>query len=194
MLTLVHAPMSRSTMTRWVLDELGADYQLREVSIMRRGGSGERDPNNPHPHKQVPALIDGETVVWEQIAIAIYLAELFPHSPLVRSSGHAQHGAFLSWLVWYAATLEPAVQGKMEGVLDDHFMLNRSHGMAFELLIKQLSEHPYLLGNEPTLPDFFVAGALDFARSAGPASEVLDAFLARMRNRPVYQSLMGGAA
>ena len=39
MLTLVHATQSRSFRILWLLEELGADYDIRAVSIRRRDGS-----------------------------------------------------------------------------------------------------------------------------------------------------------
>jgi glutathione S-transferase len=49
MLTLFHAPKSRSTRMIWLLEELGAPYEIRTVDVVRPTGGG-RDPANPHPH------------------------------------------------------------------------------------------------------------------------------------------------
>src|SRR5581483_9494414 len=54
MLTLYHAPQSRSTRFLWLLEELGADYKIAYTNIPRRDGSGAIDPANPHPDKKVP--------------------------------------------------------------------------------------------------------------------------------------------
>ncbi len=40
MLTLIHAPLSRSSRIIWLLEELGADYDIRYVDIRRWDGSG----------------------------------------------------------------------------------------------------------------------------------------------------------
>lgn len=192
MLTLVHAPMSRSEVMRVILEELGAAYELREVSVYRRDGSGGEDANNPHPHKQVPALIHNDTVIWEQSAIAIYLSELYSDSPLVRAPGHPERGAFLSWISWYAATFEPALISKFDGVLDSDPGKKRMYDRVSALVQTQLSSHDYLMGDAPTLPDFFLAGALNFVRELLPESDVLDAYAARM-DRPIARRLRGGA-
>ena len=56
-----HAPQSRSTRLLWLLEELGADYRIHYVDILRREGQGRTDPANPHPLKQAPALeVDGQ--------------------------------------------------------------------------------------------------------------------------------------
>lgn len=190
MLTLVHAPMSRSDMMRVILEELGAEYDIREVTVLRRDGSSGEDPNNPHPHKQVPALIHDGAVIWEQSAIAIYLSELFPDSPLVRAPGDPERGPFLSWISWYAATFEHALIDKFDGVLDDNPGKKRMYERVCALLEKRFSAHDYLMGDAPTIPDFFLAGAMNFVRDLLPESESLDAYAARM-DRPIARRLRG---
>ena len=73
MLTLIHAPLSRSSRIIWLLEELGAEYEIRYVDIRRWDGSGGPDENNPHPHKQVPALLHDGTLIWESVAVVQYL-------------------------------------------------------------------------------------------------------------------------
>src|SRR5271163_2491315 len=82
MLTLVHAPRSRSFGLLWLLEEVGEPYQIQYVSIRRADGSGALDPANPHPHGKVPVLKDGDAVIFEQSAIALYLADKFPQAKL----------------------------------------------------------------------------------------------------------------
>lgn len=190
MLTLVHSPMSRSEVMRVILEEIGAEYDIREVTVYRRDGSGGEDANNPHPHKQVPALIHNDAVIWEQSAIAIYLSELYPDSPLVRAPGHPERGPFLSWISWYAATFEHALIAKFDGVIDTDPGKKRMYERVCTLVEKQLSAHDYLMGDAPVIPDFFLAGALNFVRDLLPQSEVLDAYATRM-DRPIARHLRG---
>ncbi|MBO6673914.1 MAG: glutathione S-transferase family protein [Rhizobiales bacterium] len=192
MLTLVHSPMSRSDMMRVILEELDAEYDICEVTVLRRDGSGGEDPDNPHPHKQVPALIHNGAVIWEQSAIAIYLSELFPDSPLVRAPGHPERGPFLSWISWFAATFEHALIAKFDGVLDDNPGKRRMYERVCGLLEKQFSAHDYLMGDAPTIPDFFLAGAMNYVRDLLPESDSLDAYAVRM-DRPIARRLRGDA-
>lgn len=59
MLTLYHAPRSRSFRILWLLEELGVPYDTEMVSIRRRDGSGHIPPDyiDIHPHGKVPALV-----------------------------------------------------------------------------------------------------------------------------------------
>ena len=82
MLTLYHAPQSRSSRILWLLEELGADYELVITDIPRQDGSGAADPRNPHPDKKVPALVHDGALITESIAIVQYLADLYPKAGL----------------------------------------------------------------------------------------------------------------
>jgi glutathione S-transferase len=53
MLTLFHAPRSRSTRILWLLEELGRPFEVEYVSIARGDGtpaSGPRSPTARFPH------------------------------------------------------------------------------------------------------------------------------------------------
>src|ERR1700712_5272827 len=105
MLTLVHAPRSRSFAMLWLLEEIGEPYEVRYVSIRRGDGSGSLDPANPHPHGKVPALIDGDATIFEQSAIALYLADKFPNAHLGPGVGDPGRGAFVTMLAYYAGVI-----------------------------------------------------------------------------------------
>src|ERR1700761_6678581 len=102
MITLFHAPRSRSQRFLFLLEELGAPYEIKTVTIRRADGSGAIDPLNPHPHGKTPAIRDGETVVFESTAIALYLTDKFPQAGIGPVVGDAGRGAYLSWLAYYA--------------------------------------------------------------------------------------------
>ena len=57
MLSLFHAPDSRSSRFIWLLEELGVEHEIVYCDIPRRSGRGAPDPRNPHPEKRVPALV-----------------------------------------------------------------------------------------------------------------------------------------
>ena len=95
MLTLVHAPRSRSSRFVWLLEEIGEPYDIQYVSIRRVDGSGAVDPANPHPHGKVPFLKDGGSMVFEQTAIALYLADEFPDALSGQQLAISGEGRFL---------------------------------------------------------------------------------------------------
>src|ERR1700759_4444780 len=101
MITLYHAPKSRSSRFIFLLEELGAPYEIKTVSIRRGDGSGALDPANPHPHGKTPAISDDGTLVFESAAIALYLTDKFPGNGIGPLIGDPKRGAYLSWLAYY---------------------------------------------------------------------------------------------
>ena len=58
---------------------------------------------------KVPALKHGDALITEQVAIFLYLADLFPEARLAPPIGDPLRGPYLRWMVFYAACFEPAV-------------------------------------------------------------------------------------
>jgi glutathione S-transferase len=119
MLTLYHAPQSRSSRIVWLLEELGADYTLQISGIPRRDGTGGPDPANPHPDKKVPALVADGVLITESIAIVLYLTDAFPAAGVGPTAGDPQRGPYLSWLAYYAGVIEPVVNLEFAGLADN---------------------------------------------------------------------------
>ena len=91
--TLYHAPESRSDTVVTLIHMLGADVDVKEVTIPRQDGSGVSDPANPHPEKKVPYLVDGDEHVRERGAIMLYLTDKYPQAKLGPLPGEAGRGA-----------------------------------------------------------------------------------------------------
>ena len=184
MITLYHAPQSRSSRMIWLLEELGVPYAIRPVSIFRAmTGTGEADPANPHPAKQVPAIVDGDVLVAESVAIVLYLTDAFPEAGLGPLPGEPGRGEYLTWLAWYAAAMEPAMFAHFGAELDNP-MKKRSYDAAVRRLEAALAKGPYLMGDNFTGADLLVGSALAFGRQAFPGSAVLDAYVQRCKSRP----------
>jgi glutathione S-transferase len=183
-LTLIHAPRSRSTRFLWLLEELGTPYEVRRVTIKRGDGSGARDPGNPHPHGQVPALLDGEVLVTESAAVALYLTDKVPDAGLGAAIGDPLRGPYLSWLAYYAGVLEPVVTNHFKGRDATDPADKAAYEALDERLRTTLEGQPWLLGDRFTAADILFVSLLQFARQAMPPHEVYDAWLARANARP----------
>lgn len=176
MITLYHAPRSRSSRFIWLLEELGARYEIVYVDIKRRTGVGARDPKNPHPDGKVPALLHDEWLVTESAAIALYLTDLFPEKRIGALPGDAQRGEYLTWLAFYAGVMEPML-GDREKNPEEAEKVDRR-------VLQALEKGPYLLGEQFSAADILLASLLQFARSLLPSAKVLDDFLTRVTARP----------
>lgn len=184
MLTLFHAPWSRSSRLVWLLEEIGAPYDICYCDIARADGSGARDPRNPHPDGKVPALLHDDVLVTESMAVALYVADLFPQAGLGAPVGSPERGAFLTWLAWIAGEMEPAFWAKISGATDKDAQAQARYDAVLARLFAALDRGPYLMGQRFTAVDVMVGSALAWAREFTPASGALDAYLERVLERP----------
>ena len=80
-ITLYYSPQTRATGARILLEELGAPYDLHVLN-MKAGEQRQPAYLAINPLGKVPAIRHGEALVTEQVAIFIYLADLFPKAGL----------------------------------------------------------------------------------------------------------------
>jgi len=185
-LTLFHAPQSRSSRMIWLLEELGADYEIRYVGVARADGSGGPDPSNAQPDKKVPALLHDDVLVTESAAICLYLTDLHPEAGIGPVAGDPKRGTYLTWLAYYAGVIEPVVSIEFAG-LGGNEVLARTFRGPKEMQARvgdALGKGPYLLGDAFSAADLLLASLGQFARHMLPAGEPVDAYLARLNARP----------
>ena len=193
MLTLIHKPMTRSGSIVWLLEEIGAPYETKIVSLRSADGSGSADPANPHPHGKVPALVHDGHVVFEGCAIALYLTDLFPQAKLGPRVGDAQRGEFLSWLAYRPGVMEPAFLERRLGIKHIHGAMGWAPPDDVEATLNQhLSKNKYFLGDEFSTADIMVGGGINFMIMFKMMSEtpVLKEYCARLVSRPAFQKMM----
>ena len=184
MLTLFHAPWSRSSRLVWLLEEIGAGYDICYCDIARMDGSGARDPRNPHPDGKVPALLHDDVLVTESMAVALYLSDLFPDAGLGAAVGSPERGAFLTWLAWTAGEMEPAFWERISGATETDPKARARYDAVIARLSGALERGPYLMGQRFTAVDVMVGSALAWAREFLPPNPALDLYLERVLDRP----------
>lgn len=186
MLELIHAPRTRSTRFVWLLEELGADYSLRYVSVQRADGSGTCDPQNPHPDGKVPALVHDGVLVTESAAIALYLTDLFPSAGIGPQVAMPARGTYLSWLSYYAGVIEPVLTLQLAELLANPLVRSTFRGREeVDLrIVRALRAGPYLCGSDFTGADLLVASMGQFSRQLLPEGALVDTYLERCLQRP----------
>lgn len=187
LVTLFHSPQTRSSGALALLEELSAPYKLHVIN-MKAGEQRQAAFLAINPMGKVPAILHGDTLVTEQVAIGIYLADAFPEAGITPAIGDALRGPFLRWYVFYAACFEPAVVDKA---------LKREPGNAamvpygdlsttLHTLTAQLSKGPWLLGDRFTAVDTLWGTALSWMTAFGLVDAVapIKAYLERWNARP----------
>jgi glutathione S-transferase len=190
MLTLYHAPQSRSSGFLWLLEETGAPYDVKLVSIKRGDGTGAGDPANPHPHGKVPAIVHDGALVFEQTAIALYLSDAFPDAKLGPRIGEKLRGEFVTMLAYYSGVIEPSFVSKFlnwqvpagsAGWVDADASL--------KYVVSRLEKGPYILGNDFCAADALYAGSFNLFMGSPllPETPLLRGYVDRCLARPAYK-------
>ena len=144
------------------LEEAGVPYEPVPVDT-RRGEQHEAAFRTINPNGKVPAIVDGETTVFDSNAILLYLAEktgkfLPPDVPGAR-------GTLLSWLMFVASGVGPfsgqavhfrnfAPEKVPYGIKRYDFEARRH----WQIVEDRLSEATYMLGETYTIVDMSVWG------------------------------------
>jgi glutathione S-transferase len=184
MLTLYHAPQSRSSRFLWVLEELGEPYAVEYVDIRRGDGSGAADPRNPHPDGKVPALVHDGQLVTESAAICAYLTDAFPKAKLGPLPGERTRGAYLTWLAYYAGVIEPVVIAKVQGRTERDPDEKRAYDLMETRLRSALEAGPHVLGDVFSAADILVVSVFQWMRAVMPPGALYDDYVKRCTARP----------
>ncbi len=186
-ITLFHAPRTRSTGALILLEELGVPYTLEVLDLKKEE---HRSPAYlaVNPMGKVPAIRDGDAIVTEQVAIFLYLADLFPAAGLAPPIGDALRGPYLRWLVYYAACFEPAVVDRALG-RDAGGRAMSPYGdydTVIGIVTAALSASPYLLGERVSAADILWGTALGWTTAFRlvPESPEIAEYVRRIADRP----------
>ncbi|HEV2674477.1 MAG TPA: glutathione S-transferase family protein [Aliidongia sp.] len=182
-----HSPNTRSGGTRVLLEELGAPYELKVLN-MKAGEQREPGYLAINPMGKVPAIVHGGSLVTEQVAIYLYLADLFPDAGLAPGLGDPLRGSYLRWMVYYGSCFEPAVVDKSlkREPAPPQMCPYGDFDTMLKTLVDQLAIGPYMLGERFTAVDVLWGGALTWmtAFKLVPDLPEIMAYIGRINARP----------
>lgn len=189
-LVFFHNPHSRAAMTRALLEELGAEYELCVIDF-RRNEQLSEDYRAINPMGKVPAIRHDGVVVTETIAIYIYLADLYREAGLAPSLDDPRRGAYLRWLVFYAACFEPAIADRAMK-RDPGPRVQSPYGdfdSVLNTITAALTPGPWLLGERFSAADVLWGNALRWVTSFGmvEATPSIKQYVERVMARPAQQ-------
>jgi glutathione S-transferase len=189
MITLYHHPKTRSSRFIFLLEELGAPYEIKTVTVQRGDGTGVRDATNPHPHGKVPAISDDGVLVFESSAIALYLTDKFPKNGIGPLVGDSKRGAYLSWLAYYSGVMEPAWTMRFLKVPTPRGTAGWAPAEeVMNFTFKTLEGGPYILGDRFSAVDILIGTT--FAMFMGgptlPKTPLVEAYVKRVVERPAF--------
>ena len=188
-----HCPRTRSSGTLTLLEELGAEYDLRAMN-MKVGEHRQPAFLAINPLGKVPAIQHGGALVTEQAAIVIYLADLYPEAGLAPALTDPLRGPYLRWLVFYGSAFEPAVVDKAMQREPGQTGMSPygSYDAVIDAVSTQLQRGPYLLGDRFTAADVLWGGALGWTMmfKVVPERPEFVAYVERVNTRPASRRAM----
>lgn len=192
-ITFFHSPNTRSTGTFVLLEELGAPYELRVIDT-KAGEQRKPAYLAVNPMGKVPAIRDGGTLVTEQGAIFIHLADRFPAKKLAPALDDPLRGAYLRWLVFYGSSFEPALVDKAMNRASPPPAMSPygDYDTMLKTLVDQLAKGPYLLGDRFSAADVLWGGALTYTTMFKLVPELpeIAAYIRRHAARPSVAKVM----
>jgi len=198
MLTLYHSPQSRSIRPRWLLEEIGAPYEVKTISLAD-GDQKKPDYLSLNPNGAVPTLVDGDLVLWESAAICQYLADKFPDKRLAPPVGTPERGKYYQWIHYAMSGLEPAAvtiflhtiqrpeADRVPALVNE---AKQRLSAAVKVVDDAVAGREWILGSQFTAADVMVGSTLAWCQMMGmlgDQSPNAAAYLGRCAARPAFQ-------
>ncbi len=196
MITIYGVPRSRTMRSLWMLEELGVPYENVKTNFAT-GDTRKPDYLKINPNGHVPALEDGDTLLFESLAINLYLARKYDKGLWPKTVD--DEGRSFQWSVWAMTELEEPV---ITTLLHRMFFPTAQRDPAkaddaaerakkpLGVLEGALAGRAYLLGGGFNVADLNVASVLSWAPIAGidlAPFPAVQAWLARCTGRPAFQ-------
>ncbi len=183
-------PQSRAVIAKWMLDECAASYEIVPIDFQKR------EHKTPaflkiNPAGKLPALVDGQTRLFENAAIGLYLAEKFPDAGLAPPPGSPERGRFLSLMVYATSQLEPSLGDSMMKQPTPPQRGWNDFEAVKDAVESELGAGPWLLGERFSLADVMIGSVLLWQRRSGGSTgrPALEAYMDRLAARPAAMKL-----
>ena len=199
MITIHHAPGTRGFRLLWLCEELALPYAVEKVDFSAEYRASPRW-RRMNPVGKVPAMVDGDFVMFESGAMLQYLLERYGEGRLQPPRDATAYGTFLQWC-WFAE----ATFGRATGEMANHkrAFAGALHGVSLgfmsffaracvQALEQALARGSYLVGEAFTAADIMMGYTLQsFGRHVPDAFPPnVDAYWQRLGERAGYRAAM----
>jgi glutathione S-transferase len=189
---------TRAFRALWIAKELGIGYEHLAVEI---GDAGARTPEflAINPNGRLPVIVDGDFVLFESLAITMYLAKKHAAGTLYPASLESEARTW-QWSLWAVTEVDRGVNiWSLHAVrlpAAEQDAAKRAEALKvlaapFKVLDAAVAKQPYLLGDQFTVADLNVAAvisrAVEMDLSAVPH---LKAWLVRCLERPAARAAL----
>lgn len=194
MLTIYGVHRSRATRNLWLAAELGIPFKQEPVTQPYRAHAAPVHTRMPdflkiNPNGHVPAIDDDGLVLFESLAINLYLAK--KHGGPLAAANIAEDGQMTMWSIWAITEVEGRALEVMRDPKGATAALEALKA-PFAVLDAALAKTGYLVGGRFTVADINVA---ECVRYAAAATQLFDGapnvkkWLAACQARPAFKEM-----
>lgn len=193
-LKLYYTPRTRSTRVRWLLAELGLDYEQVNVDLFKGEGQTKKY-KKIHPLGCVPALeVDG-SIIYESGAICDWLTDYYSEKQLAPSYKSDLRIKYKQWFYFVIATLEPEAwsivlhsfilqeKRRVPGMIK---ISEKNFKSALTVIEKELEGKNYLVGDDFTTADIILVSILSWLPKLVFSFENTYTYMKRMQERQCF--------
>ncbi len=188
-IVLYHHPYTRAANVVWMLEEVGAPYELRYVDVMS-GGQKAPELLALNPMGKLPVLVDGEVVVTESAAIGLYLADRYAYGRLAPRVDDPARGTYLRWSLFAPSVIEPGSMAKAAGWPYKEGAAGwGSHPAMLAAMESALDNRAFVLGDTFSMADVIFGGTIRYMLTFGMLEPrpLFTAYAERLAERPAVQ-------
>ena len=210
MVIVHHLENSRSQRVLWMLEELGADYEVKRYDRDKKTNLAPAALKAVHPLGKSPVIEDDGRIIAETGAIIEYLIDRFDSQGNFRPAPgtddfhqyrywlhYAEGSAFpplLLKLVFRLMTeapmpffVKPVAKGLAKGVMKQ--FIDPQIKLHYDFVEGELGKSTWFAGNALSGADIMMSFPLEalLSRSEGNARPNIEAFLDRIHARPAYK-------
>ncbi len=161
-LVLYHHPFTRAANVVWMLEEAGAPYELRFCDLTK-GAHKKPELLALNPMGKLPTLTDGDTVVTESAAIALYLGDRYAYGRLAPKVDDPLRGPYYRWTLFAPSVIEPGSLAKSSGwAFRESNAGWGAHDAMLDAIEKAVTGKQFLLGDMFSMADTVFGGTLRY--------------------------------
>ncbi len=190
---LFYAPQTRAFSSRWAMEEVAAPHDL--IRLKFPDELSNPDLQKANPLGQIPTLVDGDQVVTEASAIALYLADRFPQAGLAPAA--EERHQYYQWAFFVGAALEPHLLEfflhserlpESERSAERAVQAKEGFVRALGIVNDHLATRQYLLGDPFSMVDVILGSILGWAKMMNLLAgfEHVRAYFKRVSSRPAF--------
>jgi glutathione S-transferase len=183
---LYHMPPSRSTAVLWLLEEIGAPYDVTLITRAEKEGEAHR---TRHPLGRVPVIEENGRHLFETGAICLHLADLHPEAALIAAPGSPERALTYQWLFFAKTEIEPYILRTPDDGSEHAATMNERLRAAALVVEEALAGTEYLVGDRFGVTDVPVGSILLLADRFQLLEGMpnIEAYCTRLAARPAFE-------